>query len=62
VTQPATASLAITDPRIIALLDGLSPEEMERLNAALPAAIEELRQKITPSDQGEFRDSFQEKS
>jgi hypothetical protein len=38
-----TSSFPITDPDIIARLDSLSPEEMERLSSILEDSLEELR-------------------
>jgi hypothetical protein len=38
-----SVSLSITDPDIIASLDSLSPEEMERLSSILEDSLKELR-------------------
>jgi hypothetical protein len=40
---PPTSSFPITDPDIIARLDSLSPEEMERLSSILEDSLKELR-------------------
>ena len=40
---PPTSSFPVTDPDIIARLDSLSPEEMERLSSILEDSLKELR-------------------
>jgi len=40
---PEGVSFPITDPTIIAKLDSLTPEEMEKFAAALKESLQELR-------------------
>lgn len=40
---PEGASFPITDPAIIAKLDSLTPEEMEKFAAVLKESLQELR-------------------